>query len=207
MGTFHVLKNLTVSGDGPVTGEELVHLRQGDLGGACGPYCVMMCLLLVGAIDREEATSSSCLDGRTPAGRLWANFRDFPAFFPDGTSLDHLVELLTTFQHHVDVESMSGSGLSIRKFVYQHLKLDHPVILGINSEDFHHWIVVVGWEDTDHDGIPERFLILDPANDAGRVACWNAVIDLGSTYGRYPYPYWGDRDFTYVALDGALALW
>lgn len=207
MGTFHVLQDLSISDEGPVTGSELAHLRQGDMGGACGPYCLMMCLQSIGAIDREEATSSRSPDGRTPIGKLWANFRNFPAFFSEGTSLEHLKELLAVFKRHIDVESMAGSGLNTRKFVHQHLMDNHPVILGINSEDFCHWIVVVGWEDTDGDGVPERFLILDPGNEASRVACWNAVIDLGSTHGRYPYLYWAERDRSYVALDGALAIW
>ncbi|HZW12163.1 MAG TPA: hypothetical protein VFF81_03095 [Noviherbaspirillum sp.] len=190
-----------------MTREDLAHLRQGDMGGACGPYCLMMCLMLIGVVNRDEATSASQLDGRTAVGKLWTSFRDFPAFFTNGTSLEHLSELLTVFQRRVDSERTSGSGPSTRKFVHHHLKQNHPVILGINSEDFCHWIVAVGWEDADNDGLPERFLVLDPGNDPSRLACWNAVIDLGSRYGRYPYPYWNDRACTYVALDGAMALW
>ena len=71
MGTFHVLQDLTISDEGPVTGSALAHLRQGDMGGACGPYCLMMCLQIIGVIGREEATSSLSLDGRTQIGKLY----------------------------------------------------------------------------------------------------------------------------------------
>ena len=70
--------------------EQQVHLVQGSLDGACGPYCVMMSLLITGLIDRREATLAHPLDGRTSLGKLFRLYTEYEPFFRNGTGLDEL---------------------------------------------------------------------------------------------------------------------
>ena len=37
---------------------QLLHLRQGDIDGACGPCCLFMALIICGVAKREEITGS-----------------------------------------------------------------------------------------------------------------------------------------------------
>lgn len=207
MSTYNIIHNITISSDGPIAEGNLIHLRQGDMDGACGPYCMMMCLLILGVIGRSEALAPDNLDGRTSIGKLWAYFREFKAFFSEGTTIDDLEKLLSIFKRHLSVESCPDSGLEARKFVFEHLTNDHPVVLGIHGAGLAHWVVIVGWEDVESDGIPERFLLLDPGLESPRTSAWNAVIDLASVYGRYPYNYWDGQQQQYVSLNGAVAIY
>lgn len=206
MSAFNIIKNLSISSVGPVVDGKLIHLRQGDMDGACGPYCMMMCLLILGIIRRDQALAPDNLDGRTAIGKLWAYFRHFKAFFADGTTIADLEKLLSVFKRHINIESSSSTGSDARKFVFNQLQKNHPVILGIHGNGLAHWVVVIGWDDAEGDGIPERFLLLDPGLDSPRTSAWNAVIDLASVYGRYPYNYWSGQQEQYVALDGAVAI-
>lgn len=207
MSTFGIIEGITLSPDGPLVGNELVHLRQGDMDGACGPYSLMMCLLILGVVDRAEALAPDGIDGRTSIGKLWTHFGNHKAFFSAGTTLDDLERLFSNFKRHVAIEQFQASGVETRKFVYKHLLENHPVILGVQGKEFAHWVVVVGWEDVEGDGTPERFLLLDPGYDAPRTSVWNSVIDLAGGYGRYPYHYWSWQGGDNVALDGALAVY
>ena len=208
MSIFHVICNMTISQCGPVVGYELVHLRQGDMDGACGPYSLMMCLILQGVVRREDVVALNNLDGRTALGKLWNKFQDFHALFRQGTTLQDIGSLLATFGRKIKLEAFEGTGVDTRKFIYRHLKDNHPVILGIYGEDLAHWVVAIGWEDMEGDDVPERFLLLDSSYESPRTSCWNAVINLDSAYGRYPYLYWWNWQMKglQVALNGALAL-
>ena len=104
MSIFHVICNMTISQCGPVVGYELVHLRQGDMDGACGPYSLMMCLILQGVVRREDVVALNNLDGRTALGKLWNKFQDFHALFRQGTTLQDIGSLLATFGRIEDAE-------------------------------------------------------------------------------------------------------
>lgn len=70
MNRMFVSPWLSVSPNGPVTcahprAHDYVHLRQGEMDGACGPYCVAMTLIALGVMSREQAQSLDSYDGRT----------------------------------------------------------------------------------------------------------------------------------------------
>lgn len=72
MSNFYVSEWLYLTSSGPVTTSgtnDLVHLRQGDRDGTCGPYCLYMALIAMGFIGRSDATDLSRHDGRTREGR------------------------------------------------------------------------------------------------------------------------------------------
>jgi hypothetical protein len=47
------------SAPGPSGQRQMIHLMQGSLDGACGPYSLMMALLICGVVDRNQAASGS----------------------------------------------------------------------------------------------------------------------------------------------------
>ena len=57
MQKISIIDSLDMSFDGPISkcanGDiHLVHLQQGDIDGACGPYCLLMALLINGIVLR-----------------------------------------------------------------------------------------------------------------------------------------------------------
>ena len=66
MTEIHVIDLLDATHNGPAavgpSGEEQeVHLQQGSLDGACGPYSLLMCLLICGLIERSVIRSLNFL--------------------------------------------------------------------------------------------------------------------------------------------------
>lgn len=56
MNIMQVSRLFSVAPNGPVSAAsgELVHLRQGDLDGACGPYCLFSALITLGLLQRDD---------------------------------------------------------------------------------------------------------------------------------------------------------
>ena len=85
MNQMFVSPWLSVSPSGPVTcahphAHDYVHLRQGEMDGACGPYCVVMTLIALGVMSRDQARSLDSFDGRTRLGRFRENLMAFGAW-------------------------------------------------------------------------------------------------------------------------------
>lgn len=85
MTEIHVIDLIDTTHEGPAAmgtkGEEQqVHLHQGSLDGACGPYCLLMSLLICGLADRTSGLSSP-YSKKTSIGkvleRIHRGVRDF----------------------------------------------------------------------------------------------------------------------------------
>lgn len=74
---------------------QLIHLQQGSLDGACGPYSLFMALIVCGLIDRNEITALNPIDKRTNIGRLFKNLESSKVFFRDGTDLKELGDIIS----------------------------------------------------------------------------------------------------------------
>jgi hypothetical protein len=112
MAMFRIIDQIDIGHEGPVAnwqnGEhQLIHLAQGSMDGACGPYSLMMALIICGLIDREDLVSLRKVDGRTSAGKLLNALQEYQGFFRDGTHLEDLSELLEkSYPKHLDVVPM-----------------------------------------------------------------------------------------------------
>lgn len=166
----------------------------------------MMSLRILGLITWSEATTTEILDRRTKAGKLWHHFSQYNSLFLDGTCLSELQEMVSAYSRRtVKLAPITGTGAEIRRSILNHLKLDHPVILGLGGQ-LGHWTVVIGWEAGDEDDNPARFLTLDPSDEPSLIAPWNNILDLFPHKGRHPYTYMSARDVHFVTLDHALAV-
>lgn len=187
-----------------------VALRQGDLDGACGPYSLMMALLLTKSITFTQAKKlwNSDPDGRKKFGK-WT--KQFDALLTQGTDDTDLKKLFSAIQSllptnkvmNLEMMHLSPSNLSNLKgesslyMVKEHLeKYDMPVILVLDwSKTSAHWVVAVGYQEKGSGSGNLKLaniLTLDPGSSIGKTSAWNGVLGLGSV---------GDRKLRYMTED------
>jgi hypothetical protein len=185
---------------------EAVFLKQGSLDGACGPYCLFMALLIVGAIRKKELDDLWNIDRKKRLGKLIKAMLDHDTLFGEGTSLIDLEKLLSkSFKKVINTEINEFSGKSIIPFVIEQLKQDCPVIVGIKNRDMAHWLLAVGFEKEES---VTKLLFLDPSGiDTSNY--WNAAIDIVNKQGgRYPYA-WIDHNESsneFIQFEEAMAI-
>jgi hypothetical protein len=190
---------------------QLLHLRQGDIDGACGPYCLFMALMICGAARREEITGSpNNIHGNTRLAKAFKLMEEYSALFKHGTQMEDLEHFVNkTYKKKVKTELCLDRGVSLRPFIEKHIKLNHPVILGLDwGGNDGHWVLVIGLEYLVDDSGQEtlwRFLVLDPMEPASKVCAWNSVIEATGSGGKYPFVWWKDYDVK-VQFDEGMAL-
>lgn len=218
MESSQCLIHLIKKADGSTFAANEIHLRQGDMDGACGPYALAMALIVNEFIVRDDVY---CLDlhGNNKFLRLLNHLQERRGkhLFKSGTTVKHLVSAINEhYGAHVEGENLSGdslNGRSFRDFVVEHVTHEdgvHPVILGIEYstvEHSGHWVLVVGCE-YDEQGVVDRFLVLDPGYEGPRgKQTWNATIDARGSGSVLPYRMEVPIGETRVAFIDALAMW
>lgn len=213
MAIIQVIQPIEVTHRGPEVpaGDDWhrVHLQQGALDGACGPYSVFMALVALGLLDPDEI--SFRVDGRSRLGKLQSRMTS-SGLFADGTSIAGLGKAIEdSFGAVVNVEVTEARGAALRRFVIEHLVADCPVVIGLEGKGLAHWVLAVGLQFADREAeAPRRLLVLDPGCPAAPVSAWNRVIDLDAGGGRYPYRLWlaeGREERQAVQLAHAAAIW
>lgn len=193
-------------------GRRLVHLQQGSLDGACGPYCVFMALIASNALDPSDLDYGR-VDGRTQLGKLQKAMATGGGLFGVGTDVDELAQAIqSSHGTKVNVESSDAVGVQLRAFVTEHLDEDHVVIVGVEGADLAHWVLAVGLEfESDVTEEAKRLLTLDPGLPAPIVSAWNRTIELTTNRGRYPFKFWPglphQEDGQKCQLAHAVAIW
>jgi hypothetical protein len=196
-----------------------VHLRQGDVDGACGPYALMMALLLFGLADAQALKPMAGVDRRTRLSKFFKALReeDAETLFKAGTDIDQLEAVLTkSYAKKIETRRWDGEGTESREFVLESLRRGAPTLLRIAFEEGAHWLLIVGaeYEVTVDDAGAEReealsLLALDSSGPTTNAAPWNAWVDwFGEAGGRWPCRYvnCGMSSFRAVQLCEGLAL-
>lgn len=211
---FHTIKQLQLQGIGPVSLQakkwRSVHLTQGSVDGACGPYSVMMALLILGCIRWDEVTSFDFwFDPAHGKGKLWSMLEKRSGFLRDGTDLKDLQTLLhKSFGEVLTTTAKDGATAGFLEFVIESLQNHRPVIVGVSySKSAGHWLVIIGYEE-DAQGNVTKLLALDSSADAPQLCVWNAYIEVANpARGRqYRYSWVKASDITAVKFDDALAI-
>lgn len=179
-----------------------VFLRQSDLDGACGPHCALMALIALGQVTREEVTSVGAKLMSHPLKRAWSwIMRDYFV----GLDTAELVKLVRLFNGALGYGFTEARGARAARWVTEQLDDGSFVIIGIETARNHydHWALAIGYVPAELDKY--RFLLLDPASDAPKAECWNAVFEMaaGGHYGIFEDG-WGKR-FA-AELSGAVAI-
>lgn len=183
-----------------------VFLQQGSIDGACGPYCVFMALLILGEIDRDEATEFWNTKQSTRFGKLVKGLQTHSALFNEGTNLEELETLLINFNKKLEIESQSGRGKQIIQFLHDELANDKIVVVGIEGKELHHWLLAIGYEETEK-GKLKKVYCLDPSDDLSN-GYFNATLKVDEALGGiYPYE-WVDygEENKRIQLEQAISL-
>lgn len=220
MSEFYVISQLTLIEEGPAVTStidktpQLVHLKQGSLDGACGPYCLIMALIALGL---EKHSKLSNLEPTKSSNKLFKMITDYgSALIREGTDLNTMAKFAGTYEkkglktekisadfHGNSHEAKAGKTKSynrVRQFVIDHVNQDRLVILGTAN----HWVLVVGLGFKNYIGSkdkqnPNLFLLLNPSEPAPKLSSWNGIMDISTA------KKWFNHDgFTY---EDALALW
>jgi hypothetical protein len=178
--------------------------------GACGPYSVMMALLILGCMRWDEVTSFGFwFDPTHSKGKLWSMLEKHPGLLRDGTDLKALRKLLQkSFGDTLTTAEMVGTPAALIEFVIDRLQNDQPVIVGVRySKDGGHWLVVIGYEE-DPQGNITKLLALDSSANAPQLCAWNAYIDLTNPARgkQYKYNWVNTTTTTAIKFDDALAI-
>lgn len=166
-----------------------VHLRQGDLDGACAVYCVMMYFLILNVVTRRQLED---LYGKVRKKDSIKNL--FKALFEnkglirDGfyyTNLQsiinrHIGESVTAKAHSEESESQTIERIK------ENIDRGNPIMISAQFSGGAHAMLAIGYE-FDDSGIFNIFC-LDPGFDCPPTSYWNAVIALNQGSGKkYPH--------------------
>ena len=213
---IHLLPQIRFTAGRPETWQarkwRLVHLAQGNLDGACGPYSVMMALLLLGKLSFDEVTSCGFLFDRTQSkGKLWHMLEKGPGLLRNGTDRHDLHQIL---QHSFGQELRSfpivDTPEELIHLTVMHLREGRPVLLGLRyAGQGGHWLVIVGYEENEL-GHVSKLLALDSSSTAPSLCAWNAFVDVEvpAKHKRYRYQ-WVNTSCSApiaVTLEDALAI-
>lgn len=186
-------------------------LRQGDLDGACGPYSLMMALILSGAISRSKAEAiwGGGIDGRTTFAKF---IKDLDTLFAKGVTDKVLMALFAHIKKMIGTKRINNLSLvnldktkksgqpentsflhAVRSHIDEH---DRPVILSLKwSRTEAHAIVAIGYQlkTTNSGETLAHILTLDPGSNIGVISAWNGVLGQGEM---------GSKKLFYATEDG-----
>lgn len=221
MNHMVVSRLFQVSEFGPVSTQthlpQLVHLRQGDMDGACGSYCVVMALIALGVMTRREAENMDQFDGRERSGRFRNGLKRFGALIAEGTNSSELQWLADFFKSEkLRAEPVGGKTKDVFVGINNAIDADAlPIAFLRWGGGAAHWVLVVGYQGVERDGkiFETHLLCLDPGQESPRTGIWNAVVEVykpdGSSIGdgRLPSAHWGlDGDRGKCKLEEAVVL-
>jgi hypothetical protein len=168
-----------------------VHSHQGALDGACGAYCLLMALTVLG---HQPPSGWVNVLARQPA--RYKTFAELIAqHYFAGMDSDDIVACIEQLPFAVDYTvSRADTTRGLAYFCLDALSNDSLVILGTtaSAHDHGHWTLVVGWEarmlmgggESDDHRPRQRqtgaraLLCIDPSEPAPTLSAFNARIDV-----------------------------
>lgn len=178
-----LLKDIRLNEHGTLVNmyNEAIHLRQDDMDGACGPYCVVMALLVLGHIRHDELSPKK-IDFRTRVGRLLREIWTLGPMVVNGTPTKKMQNLVKAHNCAIS-NTTTGTGSNLFPLIIEALNESKPVILDISGAGLEHWTLAIGYSET-------HIYLLDPGYDLATTSYWNAAIQLNAhAAGIYNYRY------------------
>lgn len=196
MNQIKFINNLSFSPDGKLVsagsshrGAE-IHMRQGDLDGACAVYSLMMMLIMNHKINRRELIEKDITPGYGSVRRLQDEFlAALPGVYKDGYFFWELKDKLSSSFKKVATArtytSMKESGEPISREelhdkIIETLKEGNPVQIGFTRKGGNsgHSVVAIGYQLYSNAGDNLRLFCLDPGYELPSMAFWNCIIDI-----------------------------
>lgn len=206
----HIINRLQLSSDGLVVKgtKQEAHLQQGAMDGACAVYSMMMCLIILRSIHRNDVVSldDEKIKGNTSKGRLIRTFLHYNGFVRSGYTLEALRDdLLHSYQKKVTANLFSiedGTNI-LMEGIINSLNNNIPVELGFQRKGkMGHAVVAIGYE-KNTTGV--LLYILDPGYPIIYGQYWNNVIhvDLNSNRKFYAFNFMEKES---ICIDEALVI-
>lgn len=206
MNVMQVSPLFGISSIGPISAVsgDLVHLRQGDIDGACGPYCLFSALITLGLLQRDDLLENMALwKGSSRGGRLRDALNKFGVLSSDGTFGWDLVELTRYYERRgLIAKHDEASKKHVMRTVCEAIDTDVLPIIGVDwAGGGGHWLLVVGYQGLKNGDHLQRthLLCLDPSLESPKASLWNAVIEVydaegaSANQGRMSSNHWNMR--------------
>lgn len=169
-----------------------VHIRQGDIDGACAVYSLMMNLLVLKTVSRVQLEDVFNDIKKSPeTERLFHEFFDKHGLIRGGFYFDKLTELVNRVYGQV----VDGKYITVNDdfkdtdlwhLVKKAIDDNIPVIIGMDIKGGGgHAALAIGYE-CDEEGIFNVFC-LDPAYECNPTSYWNMVISLNYYTGKFKH--------------------
>ncbi|OZY59789.1 hypothetical protein CJF39_09600 [Pseudomonas lundensis] len=170
---------------------------------------MVMTLIALGVISREQARSLDSFDGRTRLGRFRESLMAFGALISEGTDdfdVSWLVDVFKRAGVITDVLDVAPRRQTTIRNIADAVHNRKIPIVGVEWDcaQAGHWLLVIGYQGyqgNDEDELQiTHLLCLDPTSEAPRVSLWNAVIEVFTedgksvNEGRYYCQHWGPND-------------
>ncbi len=184
-----------------------VHLRQGDMDGACSIYSLMMYLLILKCVRRNQVDDLYNKIKKSP--EVESLFHEFfyrqHGLFRDGLKFDKLKGMINrSFGKVVHAEYFAKrdheSEDSLKVQIKKTLDNNTPVMLGIDfKKGGGHAVLAIGYE-CDEEGLFNIFC-LDPGYACNPTSYWNMVISLDMYKGKYKHQCLTDNPYNCPAIE------
>ena len=182
-----------------------VHLRQGVLDGACSIYTLMMNLLILKCVRRNQLEDLYDKIKKSPeVERLFHEFFDKHGLVRNGIHFENLRRMINrSFGENVQAEIYDNESIeaddNFKGLVKSVLDKEIPIILGIDFKGGGgHAVLAIGYE-CDEEGLFNIFC-LDPGYDCNPTSYWNMVIVLDIFKGKYKHQCLTDNPYNCPAI-------
>lgn len=187
-----IIDDLDITSDGVAIFNrkwQTVHLKQGDMDGACTVYSLMMNLLVLKVLVRNQITNLGFkFKGNTAKGRLFKEFFVKEGLCRDGFCFSEIKDKLThsfskeVSSYHEQYNNTQTEQSEYLKHMKNSIDQNHPLMTALTFTGGAHAVLAIGYEEKD-DMITKVFC-LDPGFTVEKSSYWNAVILLNSTPGK-----------------------
>ena len=186
-----------------------VHLQQGEMDGACAVYSMMMNLLILKVLTRNQVVNlKTTFKGNTAKGRLFKEFFVTEGLCRDGFYFSEIKEKLShSFAKEVTSSPLQyTASLSDQTSFVEELRTaidsDTPLITALSFKGGAHAVLAIGYKEQ-KDGVKKIFC-LDPSYAISPTSFWNGVIILNEGKEKYSHQYITDKDEKYINVSESL---
>ena len=190
-----------------------VHIRQGDIDGACSVYALMMNLLILNTIKRTQLEDLYDKIKKSPeVENLFKEFFGKHGLIRNGFYFHDVCKLVNkTFGKVIEAKVYENEKenypFNIIDITKEAINSDYPIMLGIDFKGGGgHAVLAIGYE-SDDGGLFNIFC-LDPGYDYNPTSYWNMVISLDINKGQYPHQCLTENRYNcpYIKLMDALRI-
>lgn len=204
MKTLKIIDRLYITEEGLKTitwnkWEQPVHLKQGDLDGACAIYAVMMNLLVLGVVNYSDiCVNGHSYDKRYSIEKLKRDLLESKGLHREGNDFEDLKNMLNkSYKQHIIVDYYEHEKENeIINIIDDNIQNDIPVVISVVFKGGAHAMLSVGMEYEDEK--PSKVLCLDPSSPAPIINYYISIVELDTGGVRYKHKWLNSADSAFI---------